>query len=79
MYAQGGESSAGRKGPHVTASPQCLMVTVTEAAQALGVSPNTLKRAGEAGEIPMRRIRSVYLLPAAWLADLTAWPERKAS
>jgi excisionase family DNA binding protein len=58
----------------VTASPGRLMVTVGEAAATLGVSPNTLKRAGEEGEIPIRRIRSVYLLPVAWLAAVTAWP-----
>lgn len=63
----------------MTVSPDCLMVTVTHAAAALGVSPNTLKRAGEAGEIPLRRIRSVYLLPAAWLDEVTSWPEREAS
>lgn len=56
------------------ASPQRLMVTVGEAAAQLGVSPNTLKRAGEAGEVPVRRIRTVYLVPAAWLAQMTAWP-----
>lgn len=50
------------------------MVTVSEAAAALGVSANTLKRAGEAGDIPVLRIRSVYLLPAAWLATVTTWP-----
>jgi excisionase family DNA binding protein len=63
----------------MTASPERKMVTVTEAAATLGVSANTLKRAGEAGEIPVRRIRSVYLLPLAWLAEVTAWPDREAS
>jgi len=58
----------------VTASTKPLMVTVTEAAAALGISANTLKEAGRAGEIPMRKIRSVYLLPAAWLAEVTTWP-----
>jgi excisionase family DNA binding protein len=50
------------------------MVTVTEAAAQLGVSANTLKEAGREGEIPMTRIRTCYLLPAAWLASVTCWP-----
>lgn len=55
-------------------SPARLMVSVAEAAAALGVSEDTLKRAGDDGEIPMRRIRTRCLLPAAWLASVTAWP-----
>jgi excisionase family DNA binding protein len=55
------------------------MVTVTEAAAVLGVSANTLKRAGEEGEIPVERIRSVYLVPAAWLAKVTAWPREEVA
>ena len=55
-------------------SPRALMVPVAEAAEVLGVCVNTLKRAGEDGEIQLRRIRSVYLVPLAWLASFTAWP-----
>ncbi len=58
----------------MAAGRERLMVTVGEAAATLGVSPNTLKRAGEEGDVPVRRIRSVYLVPAAWLAEITAWP-----
>lgn len=58
----------------VTQATEALMVTVTEAAAALGVSANTLKAAGRAGEIPMERIRSVYLVPRAWLSKVTTWP-----
>lgn len=55
-----------------------LMVTVTEAAAALGVSANTLKEAGRDGDIPMIKIRSCYLLPASWLASVTCWPPAPA-
>jgi len=55
------------------------MVPVAEAAAVMGVSPNTVKRAGETGEIPVRKVRSVYLVPAAWLAEFTAWPARAAA
>ena len=58
----------------MTKAAKPLMVTVTEAAAQLGVSANTLKEAGRDGEIPMTRIRTCYLLPAAWLASVTAWP-----
>ena len=58
----------------MTKAAKPLMVTVTEAAAQLGVSANTLKEAGRAGEIPMIRIRTCYLLPAAWLSSVTAWP-----
>lgn len=55
------------------ADDQCVMVPLVRAARKLGVSPDTLKRAGEDGEVPVRRIRSVYVLPAAWLAWMTSW------
>ena len=56
------------------AKTERLMVPVPEAAAMLGVDARTLKRAGEDGEIPVKCIRSVYLVPAAWLAKFTSWP-----
>ena len=60
-------------------SDRRLMVPLREAAELLGVSPATLKRAGKAGEIPVERILSVYLVPMAWLTAVTSWPRREAS
>lgn len=50
-----------------------LMVPVAQAARVLGVSEDTLYRAGEAGEVPVRRIRSCRLVPVAWLMAFAAW------
>jgi hypothetical protein len=51
-----------------------LMVPVAQAAIVLGVSEDTLYRAGETGEVPVKRIRSCRLVPVAWLRTFTAWP-----
>jgi excisionase family DNA binding protein len=51
------------------------MIPVPEAAEIIGVSPNTLRRAGDAGEIPMERIRGVCLLPRTWVEHFTSWPK----
>lgn len=53
------------------------MLTPSEAAAEIGddkISERTLRRAIAAGEIPGIKIRGVYLLPAAWVASITAWP-----
>ena len=65
-------SAAGKPDPR-------LMVPIREAALLLGASVATLKRAGETGEVPVLRIRTLYLIPRAWLAEVTAWPKQEAS
>jgi excisionase family DNA binding protein len=49
------------------------MVRASRAAARLGVSPRTVKRAVVKGEIPGTRIGTLYLVNAAWLADVTSW------
>lgn len=52
------------------------MVPLAEAADVLGVPEDTLRWAGDAGDIPLRRIGTRRLLPAAWLESVTAWDPR---
>lgn len=43
------------------------------------ISERTIRRAIADGEIPGVKIRNVYLLPAAWLASVTAWPPEEGA
>lgn len=49
------------------------MVKAREAAEKLGVHPRTVKRAIASGQIPGTRIGTLYLVNAAWLANVTSW------
>lgn len=49
------------------------MVKASVAAVKLGVNPRTVKRAIVAGQIPGTRIGTLYLVNAAWLAEVTSW------
>lgn len=55
------------------------MVRADKAAEKLGVSSRTVKRAIARGEIPGTRLGRCYLLPAAWLAEVTSWPRESAT
>lgn len=55
------------------------MVRAAKAATKLDVSPRTVKRAIISGQIPGTKLGSLYLVNAAWLDRLTAWPESEAS
>jgi hypothetical protein len=53
------------------------MLTPAEAVAEIGedrISERTIRRAIADGQIPGIKIRNVYLLSAAWLASVTAWP-----
>ncbi len=54
------------------------MVRASDAAKKLGVHPRTVKRAITKREIPGTRIGSVYLVNAAWLANVTSWTPAEA-
>lgn len=55
------------------------MVKAREAAEKLGVHPRTVKRAVASGQIPGICIGSLYLVNAAWLANVTSWvPQQEA-
>jgi excisionase family DNA binding protein len=55
------------------------MVKASSAAKKLGVHPRTVKRAIASGQIPGTRIGAVYLVNAAWLANVTSWmPQQEA-
>ena len=49
------------------------MVKAAVAAGRLGVSSRTVKRAIIAREIPGLRVGTVYVVNAAWLAEVTSW------
>ena len=51
------------------------MVKASKAADKLGVSAQTVKRALQRGEIPGLVIGSLYLVNATWLATVTSWPQ----
>lgn len=54
------------------------MVKASKAAEKLGVHPRTVKRAIASGQIPGTRIGTLYLVNAAWLAEVTSWmPQRE--
>ena len=55
------------------------MVKASEAAARLRVSARTVKRAVAKKDIPGIRLGSLYLVNAAWLAEVTAWPREEAS
>jgi hypothetical protein len=53
------------------------MLTPAEAVAELGedkISERTIRRAIAEGQIPGLKIRNVYLVSAAWVATVTAWP-----
>lgn len=55
------------------------MVKASKAASKLGVHPRTVKRAIASGQIPGTRVGTVYLVNAAWLANVTSWmPQQEA-
>jgi excisionase family DNA binding protein len=55
------------------------MVKAREAAKKLGVHPRTVKRAIASGQIPGTCIGTLYLVNAAWLANVTSWvPQQEA-
>lgn len=55
------------------------MVKASSAAKKLGVHPRTVKRAILSGQIPGTRVGTLYLVNAAWLADVTSWmPQQEA-
>jgi excisionase family DNA binding protein len=49
------------------------MVKASEAAAKLGLHPRTVKRAIAKRQIPGTRVGTVYLVNAAWLAEVTSW------
>ena len=54
------------------------MVKASEAATKLGVHPRTVKRAIAKRQIPGVRVGSLYLVNAAWLANVTSWAPQEA-
>lgn len=50
------------------------MVKAATVAKRLGISPRTIKRAIERGDIPGVCIGTLYLVNAAWFAAVTTWP-----
>lgn len=55
------------------------MVKASVAALKLGVHPRTVKRAITSRQIPGTRVGSLYLVNAAWLANVTSWaPQQEA-
>ena len=55
------------------------MVKASIAAAKLGVSARTIKRAVIKKQIPGTRIGTVWLVNAAWLAEVTSWSQELAS
>ena len=50
------------------------MVKAAKVASRFGISPRTVKRAIQNGDIPGVCIGSLYLVNAAWYASVTSWP-----
>lgn len=57
-----------------TAETDRDMVKAAEVADRFGISPRTVKRAIERGDIPGLCIGSLWLVNAAWFAAVTSWP-----
>ena len=65
--------------PQVAAETGQDMVKASTAAKKLGVHPRTVKRAIVSRQIPGTRIGTLYLVNAAWLAEVTSWmPQQEA-
>jgi excisionase family DNA binding protein len=63
----------------VTGETEQDMVRASAAAKKLGVHPRTVKRAVASGKIPGTCIGTIYLVNAAWLANVTSWiPQQEA-
>jgi hypothetical protein len=55
-------------------SDRCRMAPIDEAAEVIGTKVRNLKRAAAKQQIPHLRIGTLWFVPRAWLASVTAWP-----
>ena len=60
-----------------TVTPARQYYRVKDAAEVLGVPPRTLYHLAEREQIPCRRLGTVILIPAAWVAREPAMPPKR--